>query len=329
MHESSGRYRRDRAKGGAAVKKMGIGYACGFYGTGYGNGYPDESRAEVELVSGGNFIVYAAAADLGQGSSNVMQQIAAEVFETDTNKIKIITNNTLELRDSGTSAATRQTYNTGNAVLSACRKLKANIEAAEKFLDDKCKTIENIYDMMISKSIPTKCNGYFKVETTALDPINGQGEPYWPYAFSAQRAVVEVDDETGKVDVINLTVCQDVGKAINPMMLEGQLEGGSAMGLGYGIMEEIEFAEGNIKNKNFSNYIIPSSLDVPDIRSIIIEEEEVTGPFGAKGVGEPALIPTAPAIINAIYDAVGVRIFSLPATEEKIVEALKQKKNTI
>lgn len=311
------------------MKKKGIGYACGFYGTGYGNGYPDESRADVEILNGDNFIVYAAAADVGQGSCNVMRQIAAEALKVETNKIKVITNNTRELKDSGTTAATRQTYNTGNAVLSACLKLKANIECAEKFLDDKCKTIENIYDMMIIKDIPTKCSGYFKAETTALDLINGQGEPYWPYAFGTQRAVVEVDDETGKVDVIELTVCQDVGKTINPLMLEGQLEGGSAMGIGYGIMEEIEFIKGDIKNKNFSDYIIPSSLDVPDIRSIIIEEEENSGPFGAKGVGEPVLIPTAPAIINAINDAIGVRILSLPATQEKIIEALKQKKNTI
>jgi nicotinate dehydrogenase medium molybdopterin subunit len=310
------------------VKKRGIGYACGFYGTGYGNGYPDESRADVELISDGTFIVYAAAADVGQGSSNVMRQIAAEVLETEVYNIKVVSSNTIELEDSGTTAATRQTYNTGNAVLNACKKLKANMELIKNGKIPKENRMDLVYNGMIDSGISTRTRGYFKAETTTLDPT-GQGEPYWPYAFGMQRAVVEVDDETGKVDVIEITACQDVGKAVNPMMLEGQLEGAAAMGIGYSIMEKIEFIEGNIRNKNFSDYIIPSSLDVPSINSIIVEEEEISGPFGAKGVGEPALIPTAPAVINAIYAAVGVRILSLPATQEKIVEALKQKKATI
>lgn len=310
------------------MKRRGVGYGCIFYGTGYGNGFPDESRAEVELSSDGTFTVYAAAADVGQGSYNVMRQIAAEALETQVENIRVISNNTLQLKDSGTTAATRQTYNTGNAVLDACRKLKYNIDAAKKILNDNEKSLQQIYNIMIEYNIKIKTDGYFKADTSALDAENGQGNPYWPYAFGLQKAVVEVEDETGKVDVIELAACHDVGKAINPMMLEGQLQGGCAMGIGYGIMEEIEFAKGDIKNKNFSDYIIPTSLDVPNIRTIIVEEEEVSGPFGAKGVGEPAMIPTAPAIVNAIYDAVGVRILSLPASQEKIVEALKQKKNT-
>lgn len=307
------------------MKKRGVGYAAIFYGTGYGNGFPDESRVSAELLKDGRIVIYAAAADIGQGSENIIRQIASEALQIDVENIDVISNNTIELKDSGTTAATRQTYNTGNAVLNACRELKKNMDMVRNEKENFDKKTEYIYDIMIKSGIITKTEGYFKAETTMLDTMTGQGEPYWPYTFGVQKAVVDVDDETGKVDVVEITACHDVGKAINPQMLEGQLQGGCAMGIGYGIMEEIKFEKGNIKNRNFSDYIIPGSLDVPNIQTILVEEEEISGPFGAKGAGEPALLPTAPALINAIYDAVAVRIFNLPATEEKIVEALKHK----
>lgn len=309
-------------KGENILKKRGIGYSCTFYGIGYGNGFPDISRASAEITCDGKFIIYAAVADVGQGSRNVMLQIASETLETDINNISIIDNNTKDLMDSGTTAATRQTYNTGNAVFDACRKLKEGMSA----LSDQNDNLAEIYELMIKHDTKTKTDGYFKAKTTMLDTNTGQGEPYWPYSFGVQKAVVEVDDETGKVDVVDLTACHDVGKAINPEMVEAQVQGGCAMGLGFGLMEETIIKDGFIENKNFSDYIIPTSLDIPDIKTIIVEDEEITGPYGAKGVGEPALLPAAPAIINAIYDAVGIRISSLPASEEKIIEALKEKR---
>lgn len=306
------------------MKKRGIGYACMFYGTGYGNGFPDESRADVKLCSDGTFELYAAAGEVGQGAKSVMLQIACEALQTEPSNISVINNNTLNLKDSGTAAASRQTYNTGNAVKIACEKLKQNIISAVSDYNGENDELKNAYKIMLDKNISAEESGYFKASTSAVNMEDGQGEPYWPYTFAVQKAAVEVDDETGKVDVLDITVCQDVGKAVNPSLVEGQIEGGCAMGVGYGIMEKVEFEKGNIKNKNFSDYIIPTSMDVPQIKVYLIEEEEKSGPYGAKGVGEPSMIPTAPAVLNAIYDAVGVRITDLPATEEKIIEGLKE-----
>lgn len=302
------------------MKKTGIGYGCIFYGTGYGNGFPDESRAVIELKQDGKFILYVASIEVGQGATNVMHQVAAETLGVTIEDVKVVCNNTNETKDSGTAAASRQTYNTGNAVQDACLKMRENINKANANNANLALT----YEIMKNNKINTKEEGYFKARTSTLDK-NGQGDPYWPYAFGAQRVTVEVDDETGKVDIIEVIACHDVGKAINPMMVEAQIQGGCAMGIGYALMEEVEFSNGQIKNKNFSNYIMPTSMDIPNINSYIMEDEEITGPFGAKGLGEPSLVPTAPAILNAIYDAVGIRLTTLPATCDRVLCALKEK----
>ncbi len=168
-------------------------------------------------------------------------------------------------------------------------------------------------------------HGWFNPDTTGLHPETGQGKPYATYAFATQIAEVEVDTETGEVKVLQLVAAHDVGQAINPKNVEGQIEGGCAIGLGYALMEEIQVQEGKIKNPSFATYLIPTALDVPQIYPIIVEEPEITGPFGAKGVGEPALIPTAAAIANAIYNAVGVRITELPITPERLLTKFQEK----
>lgn len=301
------------------MKKRGVGYACMIYGTGYGNGFPDESRATAELNSDGSVTVYVEATDVGQGAKNVMRQIASEALQVNIDNISIKNTNTAYMKDSGTAAASRQTYNTGNAVLNSCKNLKEKIEITGE------KSIKEAYSYMIKNNISTKEEGYFKAKTTSVNLQTGEGNPYWPYTFSTNKAVVEVDDETGKVDVLELTACHDSGKIINPIMAEGQIEGGCAMGIGYGIMEEVIFSNGTIKNKNFSDYIIPTSKDIPSIKTIFVEEIEESGPYGAKGLGEPSMIATAPAVINAIYDAVGVRIYDLPASPEKVLKAIRDK----
>jgi len=167
----------------------------------------------------------------------------------------------------------------------------------------------------------------FTARTTPVDTETGQGAPYWPYTFGCQVAEVEVDTETGLVHVLKVVAVHDVGKAINPTQVEGQIAGGIAQGLGYTLLEQVELQEGKIKNPALSSYLIPTALDVPEIEAIIVEEAEETGPYGAKGVGEPAMLPIIAAVINAIDDAVGVRICSLPATPEKILAALAAKEN--
>ena len=309
------------------MKKKGVGYASTFYGTGYGNGFPDESRATAKIESNGTINIYVEVSDVGSGGKSVMWQIATKTLNIDEKLVNIINTNTSTMKDSGTAAASRQTYNTGNAVLNACAKLRDNINnvinKTEKIASsDK---IKKILQDMKKNNISTGEEGYFKATTSKIHEKDGQGNPYWPYTFGAQRATVIVDTETGKVDILEIVAVNDAGKIINPTLAEGQVEGGCLMGMGYALMEEINLNKGKIKNTNFSNYIIPTSMDMPNIKSYFVEENESTGPFGAKGLGEPAMLPTAPAILNAIYDAIGVRFYELPVTCEKVLAALKRK----
>ena len=330
------------------MKKRGVGLGCAWYGTGYGNGFPDVSSAFVEIHDDGTATVLTGAIDVGQGSNTVFAQIAAEELGLDAEDINVYTGDTDTTPDTGTTAATRQTYNTGNAVLKAVREAKRRLlaYAAREF---GCPTLEGIElkDGMIRViGDPSRCkplggmvfrarlNGerFISAEsstarTTPLNMATGQGAPYWPYSFGCHTAEVEVDTETGIVRVIKVVAAQDLGKAINPLQVEGQMAGAVAQGIGYALLEEVELKEGQIQNPAYSGYLIPTALDVPKIQSIIVEAAETSGPYGAKGLGEPAMLPVVAAVINAIDNAVGVRITSLPATPEKILRALAEKKS--
>lgn len=172
-----------------------------------------------------------------------------------------------------------------------------------------------------SRGRPLSWQGYFDPETTPLDPETGQGSPYATYAFATHVALVEVDSSTGEVRVSRIVAAHDVGRAVNPLNVEGQIHGGTAMGIGFALMEE--FVPGH--TSSMGDYHIPTSLDMPKIISMLVEEPEPSGPFGAKGVGEPALIPTAPAVLNALADALGKRIYRLPAHPERVREAMARK----
>ena len=161
--------------------------------------------------------------------------------------------------------------------------------------------------------------------TVPLDPETGQGKPFSTYVYATQIAEVDVDDETGEVEVVRIVAAHDCGRAINPMMVEGQVQGGIAMGLGFALQEEMLFdTRGQQINPNLTNYIMPTSMDMPPIDVVIVETADPTGPFGAKGVGEPTSVPTAAAVLNAIHDAVGVRLTSLPATAERVLRAIQE-----
>ena len=256
-----------------------------------------------------------------------MWQIATKTLNIDEKLVNVVNTNTNNMKDSGTAAASRQTYNTGNAVLNACDKLRDNINT----VIDKTKKlsssdeIKKILHDMNKNNISTCEDGYFKSNTSKINEKDGQGNPYWPYTFGVQRATVIVDTETGKIDILEIVSVNDAGKNIKPTLAEGQVEGGCLMGVGYALMEEVNLNKGKIKNTNFSNYIIPTSMDMPNIKTYFVEENESTGPFGAKGLGEPVMLPTAPAILNAIYDAIGVRFYELPVTCEKVLASLKRK----
>jgi CO/xanthine dehydrogenase Mo-binding subunit len=166
--------------------------------------------------------------------------------------------------------------------------------------------------------------GVFNPETTSLDLKTGQGSPYGTYAFATQGALVSVDMDTGEIEVLDIVACHDVGKVVNPINVVAQIEGGVSMGVGYGLMEEVLVKQGAIRNPRFSEYYVPTVLDMPEVTSLLVEREEPTGPFGAKGVGEPALLPTAPAILNAVAVATGIRVKEIPVTSEKLWKLLKK-----
>jgi len=173
----------------------------------------------------------------------------------------------------------------------------------------------------------TIVHGFYNPCTIELDEETGVGSPYETYAFGSQIVEVAVDVETGEVEALHIYAAHDVGKAVNPLQVDAQIEGGCIQGLGYAIYEEIKKEGGKITIPSFSTYLIPIAMDMPEIHSIIVEEPSNNGPFGVKGLGESALVPTAAAIANAVYDAIGVRIYSLPITPEKVLQALQQKNN--
>jgi CO/xanthine dehydrogenase Mo-binding subunit len=161
--------------------------------------------------------------------------------------------------------------------------------------------------------------------TAPLDPDDLQGDLFPDFTFSAHAIEVAVDTETGEVMVLKSVGCHDVGRAINPTAVAGQIQGGSAQGIGWALMEEVQVAEGVMQTPSLSEYLIPTAKDLPETRAIILESGSGVGPFGAKGIGEPALTPAAPAVAKAVADAIGVRIYDLPITPEKVLEALDKK----
>jgi CO/xanthine dehydrogenase Mo-binding subunit len=165
----------------------------------------------------------------------------------------------------------------------------------------------------------------FSAQHTGLDPVDGAGTPWQSYVFGCQVAEVEVDTLTGEVQVLGMWAAHDIGRVVNPIGVEGQIEGGIVQALGQGLMEDYKLENGHTSTPGFAKYILPTSLDVPHVTSILIEDHDPIGPLGVKGIGEPAMVPTIPAITNAIYDAIGVRITHLPATPEVILAALAQK----
>ncbi len=325
------------------MKQRGKGIGCTFYGTGYGNGFPDVSRARVQLEKDGAVTVYVGATEVGQGAKTVLSQIAAEALGLSMEDVRFVCENTDETPDAGTAAASRQTYNTGNAVKRTSEALIREIKNAVAnhwqkedvqrikvdrgkvyHPDDQDKTLSFREVALLAGESKIVGEDSFTAMTTQLDDETGQGNPYWPYTFNVYGIEVEVDTDTGKVAIIKAVCAQDVGRAVNPKLIEGQMDGGFAMGLGYALMEDINLSKGKMKHDRFSNYLIPTAMDIPDLEKLIIESPESTAPYGAKGIGEPVMLGVAPAVLNAIYDAVGVRMTTIPVTPDNLLVAIKE-----
>jgi CO/xanthine dehydrogenase Mo-binding subunit len=319
--------------------KKGMGVGSMWYGIG-NTGIANPSTAQMEIDPDGGVKLFTGVADIGQGSDTVLLQIASEAIGVSLGEIRLVRADTSVTTDAGATSASRQTYISGNAILNAIKNLKQvaiqeasqllNIDEKDLFYEEgKVKSRICLTTSISVKEIAKRSKrilrgeGLFDPETTRLDPVTGQGAPYATYAFATHLAEVEVDTETGKVKVNRVIASHDVGKAIHPQNVIGQIMGGVAMGTGFALMEEFVPEETN----SFVNYLIPTSKDVPEVIPIIVQDGEPTGPFGAKGVGEPALIPSGPAILNAVANATGQRIYDLPANLERVLEAIQKSKS--
>jgi CO/xanthine dehydrogenase Mo-binding subunit len=283
----------------------------------------------VVLGGDGSLTLFNGAVDIGQGSTTVIGQICADALGLPLDRFRFVTGDTGQTHDAGKTSASRQTFVSGRAALEAGRDLRRRIlalanagEDARLTLDDTRLAVTDAAGasrIIELAALPEELegDGRYDPPTTALDE-DGQGIPYATYGFAAQIALVRVDTALGTVKVEEIVAAQDVGRAVNPTLVLGQIHGGIAQGLGLALMEE--FIPG--RTENLHDYLIPTAGDVPRIRVHLIEDPEPEGPFGAKGVGEPALVPTAPAILGAIRHATGVTIRRVPVLPHRLWEAL-------
>ena len=335
-----------KAKPSAPHKKRGIGIACAFQGCGLGKGLPDYGAATIELLPNGQFAIGISCPEIGQGNTTAFVQIAADYIKCSIDDIVMLSGDTGHTLDSGTSTASRSIYTGGNALKLAAENLHDAISTvAAEILSVPGNDIDIRYESAVSKSCPEKTVSFktiaefvkkkgktIKSEGHFLWPVSETelegyvGIPHLLYSYITQIALVEVNTLTGETEVVEAVSVPDPGKAINPQGVEGQSEGGVVMGMGYALTEDTIIEEGITLTRNFSTYILPTSLDMPHkIDTIIAEELEPSGPFGAKGIGEAVCVPISPAITNAIYDAVGVWMKQIPATAERVYTALKNK----
>ncbi len=309
--------------------RRGAGIAAMWYGIG-NTSLSNPSTMRVGLSRTGSVTLYSGAVDIGQGSNTIMMQICADALGAPLADLHLVAGDTDKTPDSGKTSASRQTFVSGRAVKLAADDLLKQIRALTGAAPDVQVTFApggvSLGAIPLDLSRLPASNetgdvltgtGFFDPPTTPLD-AEGQGDPYASYAFAAQFAEVEVDIELGTVKARRIVAAHDVGRAINPTQVEGQIHGGVAQGLGLALMEE--FIPG--RTENLHDYLIPTIGDIPEIVCHLIEDPDPLGPFGAKGIGEPALIPTAPAILNAIHHATGVRIRRVPATPDRVRAAL-------
>jgi len=313
--------------------RRGVGIAGMWYGCG-NTSLPNPSTVRIGLKPDGRVALHQGAVDIGQGSNTIVTQICADAVGIPIDRFDLVSGDTAISPDCGKTSASRQTFVTGKAAALAGKKLRAAMFALADTSDrDVVLTLQadalvvderNIRRVVELSGLPLDSHGYVITAEATFDPPtspldeNGRGVPYAVFGFGAHMAEIAVDTDLGTVKVLKITAAHDVGRAINPTLIEGQIEGGAAQGLGQALMEE--FFPG--KGENLHDYLIPSAGDMPPVESILIEEPSPIGPFGAKGIGEQAVIPTAPAILNAIYDATGVRIHRAPATPDRVRAAI-------
>ncbi len=331
-------------------KKRGIGFATLFHVAGGARVYrSDGCGTMIKIDDFGRVTVFTGMSEIGTGSDTAIVQVVAEELGVPISKVVLINNDTaLKPWDVGIHAS-RGTFIGGNAALLAARDAKNQLlRIASRFLseDEKNLDIKNgeifslldprkrvEYSKMLrqahfrEKGTMIMASAFYDPPTRMADPETYEGNISATYAFGTQAVLVEVDEETGKVEVLKVVAVHDAGRILNPNGAEGQIQGGIIMSLGYSLFEKLDLEEGMVVNPSFADYKIVTSLEVPEIEIHFIGEPDPAGPFGAKGLGEHGCIPTPAAIANAIYDAVGVRLFELPMTPEKVLKALMEREN--
>jgi CO/xanthine dehydrogenase Mo-binding subunit len=283
----------------------GVGYAIGIKNVGFSEGFDDYSTARVRLELLGDTpvaSVHTAAAEVGQGLVTLLQQITRT--ELGVSQVTVLPADT-SIGSAGSTSASRQSYVTGGAVRAACQAVLAKLAERGGRLGD-----EPIDETVEWRHRPT----------TPIDPLTGQGDAHVQFAFAAHRAVVDVDTELGLIKVVQISTAQDVGKAMNPQAVLGQIHGGTAQGLGLAVMEEIQLHEGRLRNPSFTDYLLPTILDMPPMRVDVLELADPHAPYGLRGVGEPPTISSTPAIVAAIRDATGLALTRVPVRPEHLTD---------
>jgi CO/xanthine dehydrogenase Mo-binding subunit len=298
--------RKPLAQPADPTRRRGVGFACGFKNIGFSFGAPENAWAAIELYGKDEIeqvVVREAAADVGQGMHTVLAQMAAEAVGVSLDKIRLIVSDTAETRNSGSASASRLTFMIGNAVRGAA-------ELALKAWANEERPAVGTYQ-------------YRPPKTTPYDPETGHSDPNFSYGYVAQAVELEVDIETGQIDVLRVVSANDVGHAINPDLIKGQIEGAVVQALGYTIMEHLVSVNGQIRNPYLSTYLIPTVLDVPpEIKAVILEYADPIGPWGARGMAEMPFLCIAPAVTAALHDATGLWFDSIPLIPDRVVERL-------
>jgi CO/xanthine dehydrogenase Mo-binding subunit len=288
--------------------RRGVGFAVGYKNVGYSEGFDDYSTARVRLsLAGGEPLaeVHTAAAEVGQGLVTVQAQIART--ELGVENVVVLPADTA-VGSAGSSSASRQTLMTGGAVKLACEAVLAALRERG----------DGPLEALLAAGPVEATREHHHRPTEPLD-ARGQGDAHVTFAFAAHRAVVDVDTELGLVRVVEIATAQDVGRAINPQAVEGQIEGGIAQGLGLALMEEIQVVDGEVRNASFTDYLIPTVLDMPPVRLDVLELGDPDAPYGLRGVGEPPTISSTPAIVAALRAATGAELTRVPVRPDDLV----------
>ncbi len=323
--------------------KVGRGVASTFQSYGRITWFHDTAQAWVGVEMDGAVVVRCGVPDHGGGQVNSLAQIAAELLGVPLDEVTVYSTDSAVTPLAGTTTATRQLYMSGSAVHKAATAVRqVLLDRASKHFEEPVENLDlaarrvfvkaepenalalkELVARCASEGLPLSNLALFTAPfTDGIDPDTGQGDVFPDFTFGAQAVEVAVDTETGEVTVLKSAAAHDVGRAINPAAVQGQIQGGAAQGMGYALLEDFVVEQGVTKTPSLSEYLIPTAKDFPDTEPIIMESGTGVGPFGAKGIGEPALTPAAPAVANAVADAIGVRVHALPITPERVLEAL-------